>query len=1440
MGYGALARDLGMAYQITKDVKYATKAKEALLNIHKTTADDKFYKAEGLSYYCLAYDFIQPTLDSANDIIIRDRLATLSDSVYKDLTIDGAHYITFADYHGRAYPALGVAGAALYDYTNPNRLSLSSTPTDWHKVGTDYLFENDVLHSLDTSLLGFAYDDAGKYSAAAYKEYTASDFVLWLQVSRHAHNENLLEIYPLAKKAFTAEVWDSLPNQYSSNYGTGGNMKWIYHTGLISLLPAAEKSQVLNHLDRIEGSSLLPYSDYLGSVGGSHGVPPSVMYSVFENYDSIPRTFPTTTSHLDPNSIFQVFRGNWNNDADWLSLITFNKQTDSNRDMAHHDQMSFEYYSRGDLLLADGGEDKYVLDTNYGMVDTYHNTIAIEDPRTPFPVTPWSGSTSRGMYKGYATGIVTPVTIGPIVQTPWIELMKTQATISNVINSWDDPRSLSSPIQYERTVLYPESDYFIIIDRMEGTQPWVYRNIFRPTSLMISPSTGSIVSQVGHVNGALTIGSTSYNWLALPYKTETNTGISTNALTWTTKNPYGKDVRLNLYSSPSSEILVEKNVGRIGGDDPTNEVFSPIVWFRTPAAAAEYRVTALLSSYTTETAKTATEIPVTGTGHALKVHAPSYDDYIYTGKGTSTFDGLNTDADTAFVRKAGNITDYTLMNGKHLYNAATKKFESSVSLGYITYNNKNTIVSVNVSGSGSSDLYFYGMSTPTYVKMDGTVYGGWSMSDSTTLKISKTSGTHSFEFNGGDGTSIVAPVAAFIGTPLSGTAPLAVTFTDSSTGTSITNRRWDFGDGNISTYTTATNPSHRYANPGTYTVNLTVTNAGGSNSLKRTNYITASVPTVAPVAAFTGTPLSGTAPLAVTFTDSSTGTSITNRRWDFGDGNISTYTTATNPSHRYVNPGTYTVNLTVTNAGGSNSLKRTNYITASVPTVAPVAAFIGTPLSGTAPLAVTFTDSSTGTSITNRRWDFGDGNISTYTTATNPSHRYVNPGTYTVNLTVTNASGSNSLKRTNYITASVPTVAPVAAFIGTPLSGTAPLAVTFTDSSTGTSITNRRWDFGDGNISSYTTATNPSHRYANPGTYTVNLTVTNASGSNSLKRTNYITASVPTVAPVAAFIGTPLSGTAPLDVAFTDSSTGTSITNRRWDFGDGNISTYTTATNPSHRYVNPGTYTVNLTVTNTSGSNSLKRTNYITVPPALVIYTTTQIGVFHNGVWSLDSNGNGVWDAITDKVYNFGVSDSTSVVGDWNGDNKTEIGVYKDGAWYLDYNGDGLFIPATGDKYIPYGAPGWTQIVGDWNGDGKSEIGIYKDAVWYLDYGGSGVIDANTRYYQFGAAGWTPVTGDWDGDKKDEIGVYQDGNWYLDYDGNGFWSSGDKYYGFGTTGWTPVTGKWTSDGFTKIGIYKDGNWYIDYNGDGLFSGIDRYIPYGVTGWTHLVGDWNGG
>ena len=77
-----------------------------------------------------------------------------------------------------------------------------------------------------------------------------------------------------------------------------------------------------------------------------------------------------------------------------------------------------------------------------------------------------------------------------------------------------------------------------------------------------------------------------------------------------------------------------------------------------------------------------------------------------------------------------------------------------------------------------------------------------------------------------------------------------------------------------------------------------------------------------PVAAFSGTPRTGNAPLTVTFTDSSTG-SPTSWAWDFGDSEAST---DQNPEHTYNSAGVYTVALTVTNGAGSDTETKTNYI----------------------------------------------------------------------------------------------------------------------------------------------------------------------------------------------------------------------------------------------------------------------------------------------------------------------------------------------------------------------------------------------------------------------------------------------------------------------------------------------------------------------------------
>lgn len=81
------------------------------------------------------------------------------------------------------------------------------------------------------------------------------------------------------------------------------------------------------------------------------------------------------------------------------------------------------------------------------------------------------------------------------------------------------------------------------------------------------------------------------------------------------------------------------------------------------------------------------------------------------------------------------------------------------------------------------------------------------------------------------------PVAGFIAGPTNGAAPLAVTFTNLTTG--ATNYSWVFGDGNTSALT---NPAHVYAASGVYSVTLTATGAGGTNTLTRGSYVVATTP----------------------------------------------------------------------------------------------------------------------------------------------------------------------------------------------------------------------------------------------------------------------------------------------------------------------------------------------------------------------------------------------------------------------------------------------------------------------------------------------------------------------------------------------------------------------------------------------------------------------
>ena len=320
----------------------------------------------------------------------------------------------------------------------------------------------------------------------------------------------------------------------------------------------------------------------------------------------------------------------------------------------------------------------------------------------------------------------------------------------------------------------------------------------------------------------------------------------------------------------------------------------------------------------------------------------------------------------------------------------------------------------------------------------------------------------------------------------------------------------------------------------------------------------------APVADFSADQTSGCAELNVQFSDASTGT-ITGWLWDFGTGDQST---SQNPGYQYTAAGTYTVSLTVTGPGGQDTLTLTDEIVVSD---VPEAGFTRSASTVAFGAAVDFTDTSTGDPY-QWFWDFGDGETSN---ARNPSHVFTAPGAYQVMLVATNACGADTLVDPGSLIVQAPPI-PEADFTLDPSTGCLPVTVDFSDASSG-SIDSWLWDFGDGGTSA---EQNPTHEYTASGAFDVTLIVTNVGGADTLTVAGAVSVGLP---PVAAFVLSDTLGVAPLNVVFSDESTG-SIDTWFWDFGDGATAT---VSDPQHEYTAPGIYTVSLIVANECGADTL-------------------------------------------------------------------------------------------------------------------------------------------------------------------------------------------------------------------------------------------------------------
>ncbi|HKO39383.1 MAG TPA: M10 family metallopeptidase domain-containing protein [Solirubrobacterales bacterium] len=212
-----------------------------------------------------------------------------------------------------------------------------------------------------------------------------------------------------------------------------------------------------------------------------------------------------------------------------------------------------------------------------------------------------------------------------------------------------------------------------------------------------------------------------------------------------------------------------------------------------------------------------------------------------------------------------------------------------------------------------------------------------------------------------------------------------------------------------------------------------------------------------------------------------------------------------------------------------------------------------------------------------------------------------------------------------------------------------------------------------------------------------------------------------------------------------------------------------------------------------------------------------------------------------DVTFDFGVSGTVLVSGDWNGDGTATPGTYDavTGVWNLrNSNSSG-----GGEISFQYGGGPWARaVVGDWNNDGTDTIGVYDPVAgnWNLRNSNN---SGNPNYsFQYGGGPWrTPVAGDWNGDGTTTIGVYDPsaGNWNL----RNSISGGNPNYSFQYGGgvWARgIVGDWNGDGIDTIGVYDPnaGNWNLRDSNSG--GNPNHSFQYGGGVWNRgMSGDWNG-
>jgi hypothetical protein len=210
------------------------------------------------------------------------------------------------------------------------------------------------------------------------------------------------------------------------------------------------------------------------------------------------------------------------------------------------------------------------------------------------------------------------------------------------------------------------------------------------------------------------------------------------------------------------------------------------------------------------------------------VSSAASDDYIYTGKGTSSFAGFSTDADTVFIRNAGNTPEFTIIGGSYLKKDNSAIVSISNKVDYFTLKQEGNRIKFSIKGESSANILLNN-TVATSVLRDGVVYTDWVLDQNTqTLKISTTLSEHDFEISSEDRLSVNSISSQTVNVSERLLFPLGITYTGKGVVQASASNLPQYATFNATSKTFSWTPDTNQI--GNYSVTFTVTDGRLSDS----------------------------------------------------------------------------------------------------------------------------------------------------------------------------------------------------------------------------------------------------------------------------------------------------------------------------------------------------------------------------------------------------------------------------------------------------------------------------------------------------------------------------------------------------------------------------------------------------------------------------------